>query len=334
MDVLILGSNVQLADSDIVSIIPSEFKACSIVRLQSARSILLHRLFVPDPSLQNKYRDLQHDIKCNFMTLSTANLPATNKIVSQSSRRSNSLTVPAAALAAIAAIKTLAFQRGLLTWGGVVRILLVAVVIGLAAAFATLKLLKNPKGAGFVNLTKHHHLSDWKFHLISSKSNGGIITWITQPFHHLVTFLHGALALLPSEVLYGTAFCDADDDLLRYGGAYLIECPSLDLGSLWWSITLYGDDLFLIENDENVYSVNSFQLRPYAADIESNGLIKVLCSPTRPDDAAIKKYRIRYWIPLPQRHVSGGSDVGKLSENKLKDSSKAPRLILRGNNFK
>jgi uncharacterized membrane protein len=327
MDVLILGSNVVLADTDILTAVPTELKSCSIIRLQSSRSLLLHRLFVPDPSLQHKYRDLQHSIKCTFMKLPIGDLPMSSQASSNASRRMP--TAPVVAVA-VAAIEFLAFRRGLLTWGRALKILLVSVVLGLIAAFATLKFLKNPKCAGFVNLTKHHHLSDWKFHLISSKPKEGITSWISQPFHHLVTFLHGALALLPSEVLYGTAFCDADDDLLRYGGAYLIQSPSLSLGSLWWSITLYGDDLFLIENAENIYSVNSFQLRPYADDIASNGFIRVLCSPVRPDDATLEKHRIRYWIPLPERSSSSIYAVDKSPLNKSKDSSKAPRLILRG----
>lgn len=333
MDAVIVGSNVHKNDAEIKSAVPPECRGCtSIVRLQSTRSLLLHRLFVPDPSLQDKYRETQHSIKCTFISL-----PET--ACSSSKRGSSSFYSRAAAIGVVVAVEGTAVRQGLVSPPRLLIILVSAVVIGLIFAFITLKVLKNPKFAGFANFTKHHHLSDWKFHTIAASPNTsssggggvGIAAWMSQPFHHLVTFLHGALALLPSEVLYGTAFTDADDDMLQYGGAYLIRCPSLDLDSLWWSITLYGDDLFLIENPDNIYSVNSFQLRPFAADVAAHGSVNVLCSRDRPSKDLIEKHRIRYWIPLPHRPTSTGGNPEMSSKKSVRDSSVAPRLILRGN---
>lgn len=65
---------------------------------------------------------------------------------------------------------------------------------------------------------------------------------------------HGLFALAQSEAVYYTAYADEDGQPLRGGCDYRIEGKDLD--ARWWSITVYGEDDFLIPNDENRYSYN------------------------------------------------------------------------------
>ena len=54
--------------------------------------------------------------------------------------------------------------------------------------------------------------------------------------------------------IYYTAYADEDGEPLRGDCDYTIEGNDLD--ARWWSITVYGDDDFLIPNDGNRYSYN------------------------------------------------------------------------------
>jgi hypothetical protein len=63
----------------------------------------------------------------------------------------------------------------------------------------------------------------------------------------------GLLALNKDETIYYTAVSDSAGERLAGNCSYRIE--GRDPDARWWSITLYGNDHFLIENKANRYSV-------------------------------------------------------------------------------
>lgn len=68
----------------------------------------------------------------------------------------------------------------------------------------------------------------------------------------------GLLALNRSEAIYFLATWDDEGNKLRCDCTYRIE--GRDIESRWWSITAYGDDLFLMPNEQNRYSYNMTNL--------------------------------------------------------------------------
>jgi hypothetical protein len=67
--------------------------------------------------------------------------------------------------------------------------------------------------------------------------------------------LHGLLALAKSETVYYQCVGDDKGQQLRSSCDYRIEGKGLD--ARWWSITLYGQDDFLIPNEQKCYSFNT-----------------------------------------------------------------------------
>jgi len=62
----------------------------------------------------------------------------------------------------------------------------------------------------------------------------------------------GLFALNRSETIYFTAFTDSGGEPLRAECDYAVEGGDMD--TRWWSITAYGQDHFLIPNDQNRHS--------------------------------------------------------------------------------
>ncbi len=62
------------------------------------------------------------------------------------------------------------------------------------------------------------------------------------------------LALTKSEAVYYQAEVDGSGKPLSTKCVYRIDGKGLDAG--WWSITVYGQDNFLIPNEKNIYSYN------------------------------------------------------------------------------
>ena len=70
-----------------------------------------------------------------------------------------------------------------------------------------------------------------------------------------------ALFALPSqEAVYLFASKDADDKTLNGSSDYTIEGNIHDIKAVYWSITAYGKDQFLIPNEANRYSFNENSL--------------------------------------------------------------------------
>ena len=69
----------------------------------------------------------------------------------------------------------------------------------------------------------------------------------------------GLFALQDSEAIYFIANQDNEGKLLNADSQYLIEGQALD--AAYWSITLYGEDHFLIPNEEKRFSYNQVNVQ-------------------------------------------------------------------------
>ena len=65
---------------------------------------------------------------------------------------------------------------------------------------------------------------------------------------------YGTFALKKPESAYFSASIDIEDEPLD--GKCLYKLTGSDIESRWWSITAYGSDGFLINNNEKLYSFN------------------------------------------------------------------------------
>ena len=74
----------------------------------------------------------------------------------------------------------------------------------------------------------------------------------------------GLFALNKSETLYFIADSDDSGQPLHSGCDYRLE--GRDLNTRWWSLTAYGDDHFLIPNEEYRYSINGHNVVRDAGD--------------------------------------------------------------------
>jgi len=125
-------------------------------------------------------------------------------------------------------------------------------------------------------------------HAVSSVQNG---PWLYDPMvgsqaagpYLRAQVAHVALlALNNSETVYFVADQDSTGDTLRCQGTYRID--GRDFDARWWSITAYGEDGFLMANDQDRYSFNMTNL---ARDVDGSYTISLSRTP-----------RSGNWIPL------------------------------------
>jgi hypothetical protein len=373
LKVVIVGPDLLLSDDDVKMLLGVSDPHMRVLRLPTRKGLLLHRMLMPRPSDWEEIRGKQvSEVRCEVKTLSWDEEGAQGGGAGSSLLQT--LYFPATALS-VATIARLYFRRSsesVLTSELHVLVavcLIVGAVMGCVGAAAMVKLLKRPGFIVWTNMMRLQRVGKWNFNVLASGPGGpshasSTSTW-GDPFVHLVFFLHGALGLLPSEVQYGNSISSMDGERevpLQYGGSYVIEVPALDLDCAWysialcicfsdfmvcyyvrWSITLYGSDLYLIPNNEEVYSVNSFQLQALSSCEEETtneartqkktGLLvekdgnniaagssmplRIICSPIRPplkrDDGEV------FWLPMPAE-----------DENDIKSSGATPRFVLRG----
>jgi hypothetical protein len=94
--------------------------------------------------------------------------------------------------------------------------------------------------------------------------------------------VHGLLALNPSEAIYYTARTDSEGRPLSSDKVYRVVGRPPD--ARWWSITAYGPDDFLIDNELGLYSFTSD-----TATLDSEGKFTICVSKTR---------KSGNWLPL------------------------------------
>ncbi len=121
-------------------------------------------------------------------------------------------------------------------------IILVALVIGIGSA---LWVVHSPPESGMVKN------GAWRTSLEVGSTHSGMYT-------RAVVAVTGLFALNKSETIYYIAETDDEGQPLRSVCDYRIRGKDLD--TRWWSITAYGEDYFLIPNDQDRYSCNMMNL--------------------------------------------------------------------------
>jgi len=128
---------------------------------------------------------------------------------------------------------------------------------------------------------------DWAVNFYNIKNgpwqtNLAIGSGTANPYLRAAVAVHGLLALQQSETIYYSAYTDDDGKLLNADNVYRIEGRAPD--SRWWSITVYGEDDFLIPNELNRYSYGS-----NSVSYNSDGKFTIILS---------KSHRDGNWLPL------------------------------------
>ena len=252
--VIVIGPSVVSSDEDVKSSLCEPDPTTEVVRLNSGRGLLLHRLLMTRPEDYKDFRESQvHNITCSMRRLGTD--------VLISPRASNSVfygPVCGPCLATVmCAVAKLSFLRSnhldeVITIVGLSVGL--GILTGLVGACVMVKLLKQPKFIVWTNMMQLHRWGGWSFNILTAGPGKpaapvtacdssmqsllrALVTW-GEPFVHLAFFLHGALGLWPTEVQYGNALSAVSGEgnkevPLRNGESFVIEVPTLDLNCEW-----------------------------------------------------------------------------------------------------
>lgn len=108
-----------------------------------------------------------------------------------------------------------------------------------------------------------------------------------DPYTRAQVAVAGLLALNRNETIYFTAARDGDGNRLRVDCRYKIE--GTDPPARWWSITLYGDDHFLVSNPQGRYSYGGESVAR-----NEDGSFTIVVGPDETDGN---------WIPTGQGHA-------------------------------
>ena len=346
LNVVVVGPDVVGTDDEILTSLSSlhydknnnnnmNENEIKILRMPTPTGLLLHRLLMSDPSDWQNMESLQSSsIKCETETLSRSVLAPQRGFLSSLCRSCSSYVHTLTAIPCLIVLSCLLLKYITYDISNVVKDLLVPILmvfiggllLGGCGAFVTMKLLKKPRVVQWTNLMKLEVINGWNFNVLDTTGAGGL--GLAGPFVHLIFFLHGALGLLPSEVLYGastTALSQRDTSTksisLRNGESYNIDVSELNLCCSWWSITVYGSDLYLVPNEAGIYSVNSFQIQEAMSDhqqrssMEGSRKVRIVCSPNKPEQLEEEEL---FWLPMPKADSEG------------KDHQGCPRFVLRG----
>lgn len=126
------------------------------------------------------------------------------------------------------------------------KILLVLVIsLGLGVGSALAIIYHPPAASGVKN-------GPWITNLKVGSADAGM-------YVRAVVARVGLFALNKTETIYYTAYADQDGGRLRSNCDYSIV--GKDIPARWWSVTLYGEDNFLIPNPQHIYSYNMTNLK-------------------------------------------------------------------------
>lgn len=110
----------------------------------------------------------------------------------------------------------------------------------------------------------------------------GYGTKATDPLTRAMVARGGLLALPAKETVYWLATHDAAGAPLDGNCRYSLSGTPLD--ARWWSVTVYDDKGYLVDNPARVWSVNGANVA-----LDTKGEWRVTISPDKPKDAA--------WLP-------------------------------------
>lgn len=338
---IICGPSVKLNDDEIKILVNKTvpLERFKIFRIPLVSGAFLHRLLIPDPKRIEETISIQHKTICTTIPLP---IKMHNRLTSRVFTGNESWTSLAVVLAcnciafSVLVILFLAAEEGGVRewrWRGLRSAVLGAgvwscgsFVGGIIAAVAITLMMR--KFFWFAHsVIRFETMGPWQVSwMFTSEKNA-------NPFSNMMFFLHGALGLPPSEVLYGTALEDSEGDKLRSAGgragargsgggeaAYVIEADAVDFDCAWWSITVYGHDKFLVPNENNLFSVNSKDPNLYwkkksggeGGVVAGGGVrpgtpprprLQIYCSASKPDPRSA--HAALPWLPLPPPSAPG-----------------------------
>jgi hypothetical protein len=120
--------------------------------------------------------------------------------------------------------------------------ILVSLILGIGTAFIGIRVIT--KGSAIKN-------GAWLTNLSVGSKEAGMYT-------RAAVALTGLFALSKEETIYYIADSDDSGQPLHSSCNYRIEGG--DINTRWWSITVYGNDNFLIPNDKNRYAYNGMNV--------------------------------------------------------------------------
>jgi hypothetical protein len=131
--------------------------------------------------------------------------------------------------------------RQVLAWAAAI---IAGIVLGAASAWATLELGGQSFG---------EHYGVWTHNRATGSTAAG-------PYTRAIIAREGLLALSAREALYFNLAEDQDGRPLSESCVY--ELSGRELPARWWSVTLYADDDFLVQNGDHAHSIDASRVRP------------------------------------------------------------------------
>ncbi len=129
-------------------------------------------------------------------------------------------------------------------------LILLGVFIGLASLVYTLK----QQNLGIDN-------GPWTTSLLAGGDSAG-------PYVRAKLAIEALLVMNSQQTVYFSATKDSQGEPLTSQCTY--EISGADLPSRWWSVTIYGEDFFLVPNDQQRYSLTKNMLQKSGWDAASN----------------------------------------------------------------
>ncbi|MBX3431128.1 MAG: DUF1214 domain-containing protein [Hyphomonadaceae bacterium] len=129
--------------------------------------------------------------------------------------------------------------RRIFAW---IAAIIAGAVLGLGSAWAVLKF-------GGQSFTEDY--GRWEFSRAAGSTAAG-------PYTRAIIARGGLLALSAREAVYFSLYTDEHNRPLSESCIYTLAGRPLD--ARWWSVTLYADDNFLAQNNDNAYSIDATRI--------------------------------------------------------------------------
>jgi hypothetical protein len=152
--------------------------------------------------------------------------------------------------------------RRVLAWAAAI---IAGIVLGAASAWAALEIGRSNFGERY---------GEWTHSRAAGSTAAG-------PYTRAIIAKEGLLALSAREALYFNLAEDQDGRPLSEDCIYDLTGP--DPAARWWSVTLYADDGFLVQNSDHAHSIDASHVR-----VGTNGVWRARIAPVQGDAA--------YWL--------------------------------------
>jgi hypothetical protein len=180
--------------------------------------------------------------------------------------------------------------RGILAWAAAI---IAGIVLGAASAWATLEIGRGSFGERY---------GAWTHNRAAGSAAAG-------PYTRAIIAREGLLALSAREALYFSLAEDQDGRPLSESCIY--ELSGSEPAARWWSVTLYADDGFLVQNGDYAHSIDASHVRP-----GPGGVWRARIAPVRGDAAywlssraARRDFSLMLRVYNPQRDFRASADT-------------------------